>query len=332
MSIREADLVSVVVPCFNQARFLSEAFRSLQAQTHKHWECIIVNDGSTDDTERIARALVATDARVRVINQSNLGLSGARNRGLAETSGSYVQFLDADDLLESRKLEHQVDFLARHPEIGIAYGEARYFTTENPDLRCFSLIGDDVVWKEAQPWIGPLWSSGRTLPEILLERNIMAVNCALVRRKVFEVAGLWDERMKSLEDWEFWARCVFFGIQFQYFEAPNGFALVRSHPGSMSRDRTRMNRAAIRLRIRLAQGLTDPVSKLRNFEVGLSLLSDFCERDEFVQGLFLAWANRCKMVFRRYVAFSLRRHPRALRLVQFLRGLATLSLIRGAFH
>ncbi len=317
--------MSVIIPCFNQAKFLSEAVRSLQRQKYEYWECVIINDGSTDETKKVAAILAIEDSRVRLISQSNRGLSGARNRGVSETSGLYLQFLDADDLLESRKLDHQVDFLDRHPEVGIVYSDARYFTTEDPHFRGFTLIGDDVLRKETEPWIGPLWSSGRALTALLFERNIMAVNCALVRRAVFGQVGFWDERMNALEDWEFWARCAYRGIRFQHFPILDGLALVRSHRTSMSRDQGRMKRAAIHLRNRLARGLGDTESKLRNFEVGLSLLSNLSRWERIRLSLSLAWANRTKRVFRQFVAFHLRRHPRMRRFAKRFAGLLDAS-------
>lgn len=311
--------VSIIVPCYNQAGYLPEALGSVLGQTFADWECIIVNDGSTDETAKVATALTASDSRVRLISQCNRGLSSARNRGLAEARGQFIQFLDADDLLELRKLEQQTCYLVQHPEVGIVYGEARYFTTENPHLRRFGLVGDNLPWRAEESWIGPLWSSGRPLPEILFERNIMAVNCGLVRREVFDQAGYWDERLVALEDWEFWARCAYLGVVFQYVAIPDGLALVRSHPTSMSRDLARMHRAFIRFRTLLGRRLGDPAFKCRNFEIGAHSLSYIPEREQFRQCLALAWANRCWRVLRPFLAFNLRKYPRILRLGRLVR-------------
>src|SRR4028119_2135680 len=93
----EVGLVSVVIPCYNQARFLGEAVGSVLSQTHAEFEVIVVDDGSTDDTAGVASSYAAEDARVRLIRQENRGLAGARNRGLAESRGEYGAFVGAAD-------------------------------------------------------------------------------------------------------------------------------------------------------------------------------------------------------------------------------------------
>jgi hypothetical protein len=98
-------LVSIIVPCYNQAQYLDEALQSVLGQTYTNWECIIVNDGSLDNTEQVAKNWVAKDVRYSYLYKGNGGLSSARNLGLEKVKGSYIQFLDSDDILDSRKLE-----------------------------------------------------------------------------------------------------------------------------------------------------------------------------------------------------------------------------------
>jgi len=100
--------VSVIIPCYNQALFLPKAIASLQAQTLEEWECIIVDDGSTDNTAEIASNLMLKDDRIRLIQKQNGGSASARDLGLKHAQGEYVQFLDADDSIASQKLEKQV--------------------------------------------------------------------------------------------------------------------------------------------------------------------------------------------------------------------------------
>ena len=85
--------VSVVVPAYNQAKYLKDSLNSLIAQTFEDWECIIINDGSTDDTGEIIRSYAGKDSRIRYVEQPNSGLAAARNRGLEEVKGRYIQFL-----------------------------------------------------------------------------------------------------------------------------------------------------------------------------------------------------------------------------------------------
>ncbi|WP_051238699.1 glycosyltransferase family 2 protein [Gaetbulibacter saemankumensis] len=97
-------LVSIIVPCYNQANYLAACLRSVLEQTYTNWECIIINDGSTDKTELIAKTWIDRDHRFKYVCQDNRGLSAARNAGLSLVTGDYIQFLDADDILDSNKL------------------------------------------------------------------------------------------------------------------------------------------------------------------------------------------------------------------------------------
>ena len=105
--------VSIIVPCFNQASFLPKAIASLQAQTFKNWECIVVDDGSTDNTAELVANMAFQDERIRLVQQLNGGSASARDKGLDEAKGEYIQFLDADDTMASEKLERQVALMER---------------------------------------------------------------------------------------------------------------------------------------------------------------------------------------------------------------------------
>ncbi|MFI1745816.1 glycosyltransferase family 2 protein [Thalassobellus sediminis] len=99
------DLVSIIIPCFNQGAFLDETLLSVYNQTYSNWECIIVNDGSTDNSENIATVWLEKDKRFKYYYKENSGVSATRNFALEKVTGTYIQFLDADDVLDSRKLE-----------------------------------------------------------------------------------------------------------------------------------------------------------------------------------------------------------------------------------
>src|SRR5918995_6791294 len=107
-----AALVTVVIPCYNQAHFLGEAIESVLSQSYKRFEIVVVDDGSTDDTSEVATRY----PRVRCIRQENRGLAGARNTGIRHCQGEYVVFLDADDRLLPEALEAGVREPGAHPE------------------------------------------------------------------------------------------------------------------------------------------------------------------------------------------------------------------------
>ena len=100
-----SSVVSIIIPCYNQAQYLDACLQSVYEQTVSNWECIIVNDGSLDETEKIALQWVNTDCRFVYYFKKNEGVSNARNFGIEKATGDYIQFLDSDDLIDSRKLE-----------------------------------------------------------------------------------------------------------------------------------------------------------------------------------------------------------------------------------
>ena len=240
--------VSVIIPCYNQARFLPECIASLQAQTYPHWEAVIVNDGSPDDTRAVALKLSEGEPRVRYVEQENRGLSGARNSGTAQSHGVYLQYLDSDDILEPDKLRYQVEFLERRLEVGIVYGDVRYFRTEAPWER----TSGPSLGEDDNPWIARFWKEEGSLLAKLARYNLMTVNCPLIRRSVMQRIGPWNEKLGALEDWEYWIRCAAAGVVFEFANPPQTLALVRQHALSMTQEQARMLQGAFDLRVAVA--------------------------------------------------------------------------------
>lgn len=113
--------VTVVIPLYNTERFIADALESVLAQTFTDWECVVVNDGSTDRSAEIVARYVEQDPRIRLVHQPNQGVCAARNTGAAHASpdSEYLFFLDADDMLEPEALERLVAYLEAHPEVGL---------------------------------------------------------------------------------------------------------------------------------------------------------------------------------------------------------------------
>src|SRR5215203_414283 len=124
-------LVSVVIPCYNQAHFLGEAIESILDQSHPNFEIIVVDDGSPDDTSEVATRY----PKVRLVRQENQGLSAARNSGLARSEGEYVVFLDADDRLLPGALEEGLECFEAHPECAFVSGRYRLIAGDGSFLR-----------------------------------------------------------------------------------------------------------------------------------------------------------------------------------------------------
>jgi glycosyltransferase involved in cell wall biosynthesis len=115
-------LVSVILPVFNGAEFVGCALESVLLQTYRNLEIVVVNDGSTDQSEAILQACAARDVRVRIITQSNAGVAGARNRAIAESTGEFIAPIDADDLWSPDKIARQLTcMLGAGEETGLVY-------------------------------------------------------------------------------------------------------------------------------------------------------------------------------------------------------------------
>lgn len=239
--------VSVIIPAYNYARYLPRCVDSVRRQTYAEWECIVVDDGSTDDTPGVCRQLAAADARVLFVRQENRGLSAARNAGIARAIGEYVQFLDADDMLEPYKLEAQVRYLDASPATDIVVGDAAYFS-------------DDEA-KDLRPW--PVDRSIKDSPlATLVADNPFVVNAALIRHRLLDSVGLFDEALIAHEDWDLWLRCALAGCRFGVVSASGSRALVRQHAASMSAAREKMLKNAMLVRKRLAARLPQQLQAL----------------------------------------------------------------------
>src|SRR4028119_1868603 len=186
----EEGKVSVVIPCYNQARFLGEAVGSVLSQTHADFEVIVVDDGSTDDTRRVASSYAAGDSRVRLISQENRGLAGARNRGLAESRGEYVVFLDSDDRLLAGALEVGVRELASHPGCAFVSGHYRPI---NADGVAYAVPQQDRV-------------GGDHYLALLRDNYISMPASVMYRRWVFGEVGGFDGSVDAAADWDLYLR------------------------------------------------------------------------------------------------------------------------------
>jgi glycosyltransferase involved in cell wall biosynthesis len=204
-------LVSVVIPCYKQAHFLPEAVESVVAQTFRDWEIIVVNDGSPDNTNEVARALIERhpDCDIRLLEKGNGGLSDARNAGIAVAQGEYVLPLDADDRLAPTMLEKTVAVLDSRPPVGFAYSDIQHFGLQDDLYRLPEFDADTIVYAD----------------------NIACV-CALVRLAAWKQVGGYNANMKEgYEDWDFWVGCIEKG--WQGYRIPEPLFHYRKTKGSM---------------------------------------------------------------------------------------------------
>jgi glycosyltransferase involved in cell wall biosynthesis len=248
--IQSGPLVSIIVPTYNYGRYLNDAISSLQSLSYPNWECVIVDDGSQDETATIIKELAAKEDRLRYVWQENARQAAARNNGIQHSRGDYFQFLDADDLIESRKLEQQVAFLEQHRVVDIIYSGVRYFTEEQPGERLLSRQYSS--WEDAGEWMPEISGAGTAVLHALLQNNIMVVNAPLLRRSVIDRVGHFDVDLTPVEDWDYLIRCAAAGMNFQFEDGDGIRALVRAHSMSASLDQRRYLQAVLRLRRKIA--------------------------------------------------------------------------------
>ncbi len=164
----ETPLVSIVMPAFNAGKYIEAAIRSVQAQTLRDWELLVLEDGSSDDTSAIVTALAAEDPRIRLLpNGENLGVARTRNRGFDLCRGQYVALLDSDDLWHPEKLETQIGLLER----------------SGAD---FTYCSYAIIDGEGKPAKADYIVPGQVTFETLLRENVIGCSTVVLRRAVVE--------------------------------------------------------------------------------------------------------------------------------------------------
>lgn len=224
--------VSIIIPCFNSELYLEETLECLQKQSFKDWECVIVNNGSTDQTEEIGKKYAEKDDRFRVVSKIHGGISSGRNLGISQAKGEFIQLLDSDDLITSNKLQNEIDFMYAHSEVDIVYSGARYFYSNDPNR--IRHIYSDTGWTGTVE----IDRSDKTVLNTILKRNPFVTSAPLYRASVFKEIGFYDESLQYIEDWDFQIRCAIAGKVFHYLGyEPDQCTLIRLHERNISKNR-----------------------------------------------------------------------------------------------
>lgn len=184
-------MISVVIPVYNGAKYIAQAVESVWAQDYAPLEVIVVDDGSTDETAAVLDSL-EKQGPLRVIRQSNSGRSAARNRGIRESSGEWIAFLDADDYWLPGKLNAQFSALEK------GQGDFAYSGTV--------VVDDDGRWIRERP-VTP----SSCLINELIWGNRFATPTVVVRKSLLQVTGAFDETLSVGEDWDLWLRLAAYG-------------------------------------------------------------------------------------------------------------------------
>jgi len=216
-----APLVSVIIPTFNSSDYILEAIESVLEQTYSPIEIIVIDDGSTDDTRGKLQEKIQA-GQIRYVFQENRGLAAARNRGIREAAGTYLQFLDADDLIVPTKIQKQVSLLEGSPSASICGSDFRFFDESNVS----NLYGGDPLEGQFP------FADVRQLFTFQTVVHRWLFPASLVRE-----AGCFEESAPNvwlMEDWLMIWKLVAMGTSILYVEEP--LALYRRHPSSMTAD------------------------------------------------------------------------------------------------
>jgi len=188
---------SIIIPTYNHGKYIERSVECALGQTYQNVEVIVVDDGSADDTaERVKRF----GNRIKYIKKQNSGRGDSRNRALTESSGKYIQFLDADDTIEPEKLERQIAVLEANDEFGVIYSD------------CSS---NDSLGEYCGNVSYPLQTDEDPLP-ILLNRTLFGIHAAITRREAILAVGMFDPHPLAQEDWDLWLRLALHGFRFKY--------------------------------------------------------------------------------------------------------------------
>ena len=190
--------VSILISCYNKELYIADTLQSVINQRFTNWECIVVDDGSTDNSLSIAKQFADRDQRISVYTQKNSGVAIARNYGFKLSKGKYILPLDSDDTLEEFYLSETVQFLTQNNDTDIVFTNVRYF--------------GDKSGLDTRP----------DFDEIHMLKENLIVSCsALMHREVYEkVGGYSPEYKHGIEDWDFWLQAIYHNFKFKKINKP----------------------------------------------------------------------------------------------------------------
>ena len=195
-------LISVVIPAYNRENTIERAIESVLCQTYPNLEIIVVDDASTDKTKNKVKQI--KNKRVSYLSHKiNQGASAARNTGIKKARGKYIAFLDSDDQWLAKKLEKQITILEKNPDCSVSY--CRYYIVKEKKKKI-------SVWPEIKKYHGEL-------DRQLLSGNFITTSSILLKKKILQKSGLFDEKLPAYQDWEFFLR-LSKSVNFAFVDEP----------------------------------------------------------------------------------------------------------------
>ncbi|WPU98342.1 glycosyltransferase family A protein [Mucilaginibacter sp. cycad4] len=224
---KQQDQISIIMPAYNASAFIKDSIETVLQQTYRNWELIVIDDGSTDDTPTIVRELRDRDDRIIYHRQENRRLGPARNTGFRLAAGTWIAFLDADDLWMCDKLEIQMEAAtSHHIPVDIIFTAGYYLTGRGAELKPYDSLSGFYTGQELYP--------------VLMKHNYIPVLSVMIRRTFLRQIGWQDTEpiVYGNEDWDYWLRASraggrFLGLKQRLFK-------YRVHNSAMSAKRATM--------------------------------------------------------------------------------------------
>ena len=217
--------VSIIIPTYNRGKYITYALESVLSQTFHDHEIIVIDDGSTDNTQEILKKF---EGKIISICQKNQGISNTRNRGIKEAKGKYIAFLDSDDYWTPAKLEEQVKILDHSPKVGIVYARMPIVNDQ----------GEKIGMK-------PAGVSGKNFKELLEVWGDIPTSTVMTRKECFEKVGLFDPPLEPMEDIDMWIRIAQF---YDLYEIENKvLAYYRRHEEQVTKRKTKVYQGLVRI-------------------------------------------------------------------------------------
>jgi glycosyltransferase involved in cell wall biosynthesis len=267
-------LVSIIIPLYNAENYLNETLYSVLSQTYSKWECIIIDDGSTDSSKAIVNKYCKRDKRFKYYYQENAGASSARNRGVDISTGEYIQYLDADDVMLPDKLR----LMVKKSEI----------LNENEILYCNMLLGKHDDIHERIPLrfalnLGHDVTFNETYRKFALDFGIIPT-CLLFPRKTI-LNAKWNTELGPGEDWDYYLQILNRNYVFRFF--PEVLVLYRDTPDSHSKNNENSIKSSYKL---LAYWVAEKNSNFLYFAKRCALL--------YKRSIFLYLLSKSKVILR----------------------------------
>lgn len=302
--------VSIVIPTYNRAYCLAATLDSLRQQTYRHWEALVIDDGSTDGTPELVQSIAANDARIRYVRRANGGVSAARNTGIRLADGEWVAFLDSDDSWEPWKLEAQLACAEKLPHVGMVWTDMHGFDADGNlvsprHLRkmytAYARVGEDRLFSgelQVRDFAPELARSHEALADArvrwgeisssMIFGSLVHTSTVLIARERLGSVGFFNEQYRTGEDYDFHLRTCFEG-PVALLDAPSIRYRIAGGADQLTAPKHRLEIALNGLRIREA-AIAKNRSRIRlsESELGgiMARANAFVAEELFQQGEF----------------------------------------------